>query len=86
MNSLQKFGTTTERKRDWADLYEVTFISGTALDNAALLVLHWASSQVTGAMFPSENWCEVEAVATSGLQEVGICPVSCLFGLLDFIP
>lgn len=40
MNSLQKFGTTVERKHDWADLCEVTFISGTALYNAALLVLH----------------------------------------------
>lgn len=29
MNSLQKFGTTIGRKRDWADLCEVTFISGT---------------------------------------------------------
>lgn len=36
-------------------------------------------------MFPSENWGEVEAVATCELQEVGICPISCLFGLLDFI-
>lgn len=49
MNSLQKFfGTTMQRKRDWADLCEVTFISGTALYNATLLVLHWASSQMTG--------------------------------------
>lgn len=87
MNSLQKFfGTTTQRKRDWADLCEVTFISGTALYNATLLVLHWASSQVTEAIFPFESWCEVEAVAMWGLRAVGICPVSCLLGFLDFIP
>lgn len=40
MNSLQKFGTAVERKHNWADLCEVIFISGTALYNAALLVLH----------------------------------------------
>lgn len=86
MNSLQKFGTTVERKHDWADLCEVTFISGTALYNAALLVLHWASSQVTGAMFPSENWGEVRgAVATCELQEVGMSYILLVWSLRFYI-
>ena len=37
---LTEIWHTMERKRDWPDLYEVTFISSLALHYATLLVLH----------------------------------------------